>query len=83
MAKLVSTKKSLGMMNTGTKQLNRILITGKASSDYHGLGYQNGIASCQKNVFVKASSSTAIPPLALAKLPNEMKGKSMAHYTSG
>lgn len=38
---LKSTKKSLRIMNSRTKQLDQLLIMETASSDYHGLRYNN------------------------------------------
>lgn len=43
LAKLESTKKCLRMLNSGTTDLKQILTMGKASSDYHGLRYQNRV----------------------------------------
>ena len=49
------------MMNFRTQKLDHILSIGKSSSDYRGLGYQDGKDSNSQCVFVKASQLTDSP----------------------
>ena len=72
-----NTKKSLKMMNSGTKKLDHILSLGKSSSDHHGLGYQHGKDSNSQGVFVKASSQIIFSQI--VKLSYLQKGKAIAH----
>ena len=59
------------MLNSGTKKLDQILNIGQSAKNWSGLGYSiitNSIATEQKTVFVKATSTVAIQPVSCKKV---------------